>query len=122
MNDLRFCLILFVSFLSGCTSTQTTLYNWGGYDEGIYEYYYDPVEAANFPELMEAHILQLENNNQTPAPGLYAEVGTFKLKTGDINNAISFYKKEAETWPESKPLMDAIVQNLERQTDTEESK
>lgn len=113
--------MLLVGFLSGCTSTQTTLYDWGGYDEGIYEYYYDPIEAANFPQLVEAHIVQLESNNQTPAPGLYAEVGTFKLKTGDIDNAISFYKKEAATWPESKPLMDAIVQNLERQFSTKES-
>ena len=121
MKFLKLGVILITTILAGCASTQTTLYDWGGYDEGIYEYYYDPVEAANFPELVEAHIVQLESNSQTPAPGLYAEVGTFKLKTGDIENAITYYKKEASTWPESKALMDAIVQNLERQTDTEEN-
>ncbi|GAL14527.1 hypothetical protein JCM19233_5539 [Vibrio astriarenae] len=72
--------------------------------------------AKEFPVALEQHLQQIESNDQRPAPGLYAEVGTFKLKTGDINSAISFYEKEANAWPESAPLMNAIVQNLKRQT------
>ncbi|TOF05218.1 DUF4810 domain-containing protein, partial [Vibrio parahaemolyticus] len=32
----------------------------------------------------------------------------------NTSKAIAFYKKEAETWPESAPLMSALIQNLER--------
>ncbi|NOJ19699.1 DUF4810 domain-containing protein [Vibrio jasicida] len=101
-------------FLVGCQTTNT-LYDWGGYDEGLYEYYHDPVEAKEFPVALESHLAELEENGQKPAPGLYAEVGTFNLKSGDTTKAIAFYKKEAEVWPESAPLMNALIQNLERQ-------
>ncbi len=101
--------------LFGCQTT-STLYDWGEYDKNLYEYYHDPIEAKNFPEDLEAHLKQIEQNEQKPAPGLYAEVGTFKLKTGDISLAITYYEKEANAWPESAALMDAIVQNLKRQS------
>ncbi|MDO6498929.1 DUF4810 domain-containing protein [Photobacterium sanguinicancri] len=101
--------------LFGCQTTQT-LYDWGEYDSGLYEYYHDPVAAEAFPTILEAHLIQVEESGQKPAPGLYAEVGTFNLKAGNLAKAISYYKKESDTWPESKPLMDAMVQNLERQS------
>ncbi|WP_432454959.1 MULTISPECIES: DUF4810 domain-containing protein [unclassified Agarivorans] len=103
-----------MAFLSGCQTTKT-MYDWGGYDESLYEYYHDPVAAEEFPLALEEHLLQVEQNGQKAAPGLYAEVGTFNLKSGDVPKAINYYTKESETWPESKPLMDAIIQNLEKQ-------
>jgi hypothetical protein len=111
---LFFCgLLAFTLF--GCQTT-STLYDWGGYDESLYEYYHDPIEAKEFPAALEAHLEQIELSEQKPAPGLFAEVGTFKLKTGDIASAINYYEKEAKAWPESAALMDAIVQNLRRQS------
>ncbi|MCG7489088.1 DUF4810 domain-containing protein [Vibrio sp. Of14-4] len=111
---LGLCLALLLG-LTGCKST--ALYDWGEYDENLYEYYHDPIAAKEFPAVLEKHLEQLESKNLRPAPGLYAEVGTFKLKSGDTKEAIAFYKKEASTWPESAPLMDALVKNLERQSD-----
>ncbi len=109
-------LSLCVTVVLGLTACQsTTLYDWGGYDENLYEYYHDPVAAKEFPITLEEHLKQLESNNQRPAPGLYAEVGTFKLKSGDTLGAIAFYQKEANTWPESSTLMNAIVKNLQLQ-------
>ncbi|GHB04628.1 DUF4810 domain-containing protein [Shewanella indica] len=114
MNRIKLGLCVLVMLgLAGCKST--TLYNWGVYDEGLYEYYHDPVAAKEFPIALEGHLKQIEDNKQRPAPGLYAEVGTFKLKSGDITGAISFYEKEANTWPESAALMKTLVQNLQRQ-------
>ncbi len=109
--------LVFGAFTLTLISCQTnnTLYDWGGYDESLYEYYHDPVEAQEFPLALEAHLVQLEQNEQKPAPGLYAEVGTFKLKEGDISSAISYYEKEAEAWPESAALMNAIIKNLKKQ-------
>ncbi|MFB1072248.1 DUF4810 domain-containing protein [Vibrio diabolicus] len=111
---LLFCSGLALSLL-GCQTTNT-LYDWGGYDESLYEYYHDPIEAKEFPVALETHLAQLEQNEQKPAPGLYAEVGTFKLKTGDIPSAINYYEKEATAWPESAVLMNAIVENLRKQS------
>lgn len=107
--------VALVTFLVGCTTTNT-LYDWGDYGEDLYEYYHDPVKAKEFPAKLEAHLAQVEQSGQKPAPGLYAEVGTFNLKIGDIPKAISFYKKEAKAWPEGAALMNVMIQNLKKQT------
>lgn len=119
MRNCKLLLVALSTIILTACQTSHTLYDWGGYDEGIYEYYHDPVGAAEFPTLLEAHIEQLEENNQTPGPGLYAEIGTFSLKLGDLPKAIEYYQKEANAWPESKPFMDALVQNLQRQLNQE---
>lgn len=110
---LFFCASLAISLL-GCKTN--TLYDWGSYDKNLYEYYHDPVEAKEFPVTLESHIEDLEKEEKKPAPGLYAEVGTFKLKSGDIPSAINYYEKEAKTWPESAALINALVQNLKKQS------
>ncbi len=106
--------------LSGCQTTKNSLYSWGGYQSDLYEYYYDPVGAAEFPAILEAHLKEIEKSDKKPAPGLYAEVGTFALQTGDIPKAIEFYNKESNAWSESKFLMQALVDNLKLQLPKED--
>ena len=45
------------------------------------------------------------------APGLYAELGTLYLQGGDNARAIVFYTKERDAWPESRTLMDGLIQH-----------
>lgn len=105
--------LLFVSvvlvLLNGCTQP---LYNWGGYNSYLYSYYENPQAAESFREALETHITYLESAGKTPAPGLYAELGTLYLEKGDTGQAISFYEKERQAWPESKPLMTSLISNL----------
>ena len=56
----------------------------------------------------------MEGSGQKVAPGLYAELGTLYLQLGSAEKAIAMYKKERDAWPESKGLMTAMIQNLER--------
>jgi len=63
---------------------------------------------------LEAHIGAMEKSNQKVAPGLYAELGTLYLQTGSSDLAISYYTKERSAWPESRTLMTALIQNIER--------
>ncbi|MGF1725388.1 DUF4810 domain-containing protein [Photobacterium nomapromontoriensis] len=101
-----------VLLLSGCQSN--TLYNWNNYDEGMYNYYHDPVASKEFPVTIIEHVKEVELQGQKPAPGLCAEAGTFLLNSGNISQAIELYKKEATYWPESKPLMDTLINNLSK--------
>lgn len=102
-------LIIVVLFLSGCA---TPLYNWGGYDDHLYDYYKDPTTADIFLDKMERHLEYIESRQEKPAPGLYAEVGTLYLQKGDQLQAIAFYQKEHDTWPESRHFMEALINNL----------
>lgn len=110
MSKLLFA-VAAVLLLSGCAHRQ---YEWNNYDASLYRYYKEPNSAEAFRLSMETHLKDLEAKNLRPAPGLYAEVGTLYLERGDRLTAATYYRKERDTWPESRHLMDALLINLER--------
>ena len=99
--------------LSGCASSRGA-YDWGEYDELLYQSYKDPSKIEALRIGLEEHLVALESSNGLVAPGLYADLGTLYLEAGDTEGAILFYEKERAAWPESKYLMDALITNLER--------
>ncbi|OYY93695.1 MAG: DUF4810 domain-containing protein [Hydrogenophilales bacterium 28-61-23] len=98
--------------LTGCA--QTGLYKWGGYEQKLYATYKDPSQVEKLRLTLEAHIAEMEGSGQKVAPGLYAELGTIYLQAGASDKAIAMYAKERNAWPESRGLMTAMIQNLER--------
>ncbi|MBS1190405.1 MAG: hypothetical protein H6R10_2197 [Rhodocyclaceae bacterium] len=98
--------------LGGCVPP--TLYQWGGYEQGLYSGYKDPAKMEALRLNLEAHVAAMEKSGQKVAPGLYAELGTLYLQAGSSDKAIALYSRERDTWPESKGLMTAMIQNLER--------
>lgn len=104
----------FAAFLlvSGC-ATQAG-YNWNRYDQQLYDYYKSPNKSEDFLLSMEEHFKTIEATGGKPAPGLYAEVGTFYFKKGDSRAAALYYTKEMTAWPESKPFMSVLIQSLEK--------
>ena len=109
-----FAWLLAASLLSGCVAT-TRQYQWGEYEGLLYAAYKDPARIEELTIGLKELIAQLEQNNQKVAPGLYAELGTLYLQAGSRDNALSMYRKEHDAWAESRGLMGALIQNLERQ-------
>ena len=98
--------------LAGCASNQG-LYEWGQYQETLFVVYQEPAlkeEALkNYVEFVETG-----GTPQHPiAPGLFAEAGTFMMIQGDVDSALKFYKLEYEAWPESRPMLSMLIENLE---------
>jgi hypothetical protein len=106
-------LLLASVVVAGCATTGDT-YDWGKYDEMLYQSYKDVSKTDNLRVGIETHIAALEKSNRRVAPGLYAELGTLYLEAGDPERAISLYAMEREAWPESKGLMDVMIASLER--------
>jgi hypothetical protein len=98
--------------LSGCATAP--IYEWGGYDDLMYQQYKEPATTPDVRTGLEAHVLALETNRQRVPPGLYAEVGTLYLQAGNTDQALQMYRRERAYWPESKTLMDAMIGNIER--------
>ena len=96
--------------MAGCQTTQG-LYHWGDYESGLYGYYKDPAELAALSEQLLAAI---EDANGRVAPGMYAEYGTLMLHQGKKDEAVIYYAKERDLWPESRHLMDTMINNLTR--------
>lgn len=113
MKLLQIAILVLSMTLVGCASSRGA-YDWGDYDELLYKSYKDPTKIEDLRVGLETHLVALEGSNGFVAPGLYAELGTLYLESGDSEKAILFYEKERAAWPESKYLMDALIANLER--------
>lgn len=91
--------------LTGCQTSQG-LYHWGDYESGLYEYYKNPSEQ----EALTKQLLTLiEKESVRIPPGIYAEYGTLLLQQGKKQEAIMFFEKEKELWPESQHLMNSMI-------------
>lgn len=98
--------------LTGCA--KPALYQWGGYEQKLYASYKEPAQSEALRISLEKHISDMEGSKQKVAPGLYAELGTLHLQSGESEKAVSQYTKELNAWPESKSLMSALIQNIQR--------
>lgn len=107
-----FVTALLALLATGCAAPG--MYQWGGYEQGLYDAYKDPTQIENLRVKLETHIAAMESASQKVAPGLYAELGTIYLQSGATDKAIVQYRKERDAWPESRGLMTAMIQNLER--------
>lgn len=96
------------------------MYNWGDYEQGLYKTYKDPNEAAALKTSLQDHVIQAETTGQKVPPGIYAELGTLYLETGDPDKAKVYYSKERDAWPESATLMTALISNINRPTNTKQ--
>ena len=102
----------FLATLTGCAAP--TMYQWGDYEKDLYGAYKDPTKMNALRIDLESQTALMEGSRQKVAPGLYAELGTLYLQLGSPEKAINMYKKERDTWPESKGLMTSMIQNIER--------
>jgi len=105
-------IVIFAAALSGCASQ--SLYQWGGYEGMLYQGYKDATKMEAMRVGLESHIAELEQSGRKVAPGLHAELGTLYLQAGDGDKALVSYRRERDTWPESRGLMEAMIKNIER--------
>ena len=105
-----YAVILTVLLTTGCAGGP--LYEWGGYEETLFVVYHEP--AYKEQALVDYIEFVNETDRRRPlAPGLYAEAATFLLEQGDIEGAIKYYKLEYQHWPESQPMLEQLIANLE---------
>lgn len=98
-----------------CACESPGLYSWGNYESDLYRYYHQADKRKVVVADHLAFIARLEHNGVKPAPGLYAEAGTFLLLQGEPELAIEYYQKEHDAWPESQQLMSKLITNLREQ-------
>ena len=111
---MRYPSIAFAALLMGGCVTTTPIYQWGTYESNLYAGYKDQTKMEELKVGLENHIAAMDKTGQKIAPGLYAELGTLYLQSGDSVKARGMYSRERDAWPESKGFMDAMIKNLER--------
>ncbi len=108
-------LLLLPGLLCGCTSP--SLYEWGDYDQWLYENYKHPKNDEELYVDLTALITKYESRGKPSkkpmAPGLYAEYGFLLMRRGENAQAIKYYNKEKALWPESAAFMDSMIQTAQ---------
>ncbi|MBT5767636.1 MAG: DUF4810 domain-containing protein [Kordiimonadaceae bacterium] len=90
-----------------------TMYNWGGYSNSLLGYYknQDDAQLEKFSNTLLEGIQKAEIDDTVP-PGMYAEYGYTRLELNDANTASVYFEKEWEKWPESRFLMEKVMERL----------
>ena len=103
---LRLLLFMMIAVIAaGCTQTR---YAWNGYDDKLYSYYKNPVEADRFMEALQEIMQEGEASGRVP-PGIYAEYGYQLYERGRYPEAVIWFTKERTAWPDSRILMDRMI-------------
>lgn len=100
-------LFLVMTFeILGCAAP--TKYYWGNYENCLYSYYKNPSEVEEIVEALSKIIKNGEQDGRVP-PGIYADYGYLLFVTGKTGEAIVYFEKEKNAWPESSMLMDKMI-------------
>jgi len=106
--------LLLVSLCAFGCSSSSSLYEWGDYDQWLYENYKSPESDAKLYEDLTVLITEYESDGDPDAkplaPGVYAEYGFLLMRRGENARAIRYYEKEKAQWPESALFMDRMIQ------------
>jgi hypothetical protein len=102
-----------IVFLTGCVTRHPSRYTWGDYDGSLYTYYKNPANSAAYMEALSKILTAADASKKTIAPGLYAEYGYMLLQQKKTDEAIVYFNKEKQTWPESGYFMDGMIKNAQ---------
>ena len=96
--------------LNGCAQKQ--LYYFGDYSNTLYmnEKFHDEESLLEHKQELEQIISESENRKMSVPPGIYAELGFLNLKSNNTKEAIMLFQTEAKIYPESRFLMDRLIQ------------
>jgi hypothetical protein len=91
-----------------------TMYHWNGYDERLYAHYRNPQDRETWVEGLKTTILEAEQQGKKVPPGVYADYGYALYEEGRFPEAVAYFGKERDLWPESRVLMEKMIRNAER--------
>jgi len=86
-------------------------FEWGNYEQALYHYSKSADARPEYQQALETAIARGRASNRL-APGLQAELGYLKLRTGDTAGAVTLFQAEAESFPESRPFMTHVITRL----------
>ena len=107
--------------VSGCAGNR--MYAWGNYDETLYAHYKNPQDQGKNLENLKVLLTEAETTGGGKVPpGLYAEYGMALYEAGQTDEAVKYYVKEKEKWPESAVIMDKMIRNARQQKEIQKNR
>ena len=110
------CVLFLLLSLVGCGAHSR--YTWSSYDTKMYKHYKNPAEREAFVQSLKEILDNAEPEGKVP-PGIYAEYGFVMYEQGNIQQAVLYYQKEANKWPESRAFMNKLIAIANNRTKTQ---
>lgn len=102
------------TLLAGCQAPQH--YHWGSYEDLVYVSFAEPgkLSPAEQIKVMEADQQDADKHGKLLPPGFHAHLGYLYSKVGNKEAARVNFEAEKRLFPESKVLVDRLLNNLAR--------
>ena len=96
---------------AGCAPQK--MYYFGNYSKTLYSFEKNQNDESllKHKQELETIITESETRNLPVPPGIYAELGYINLKSNNSKEAIKLFQAESQLYPESKHLMDRLIQS-----------
>lgn len=104
---------LAVLLFTGCATQQKPMYYWGNYSHTLYQLkkHQNDESLSKHIECLDEIIKNSEENSTRVPPGVYAEYGYYMLNMGKKAEAVSYFRLEEQTYPESAVLMERLIKS-----------
>lgn len=103
---MRILLLLILCHTSFACETMSSG-SWGKYELAYFNYLKDNKSPESRLEFR--RVLSKVADKRRPPPGLCAEYGFLLYQEGDTQQAIKYFAKEKQLWPQSSALMNKII-------------
>lgn len=97
--------------MQGCATNKPTLYEWGSYEELIYQNYSNPGKSSPEEQIvkLEAEYQVAKSKNRALPPGFHAQLGILYFQLGKLDQAKQSFMTEEALFPESKQFMNRLI-------------
>lgn len=109
-------LIVVSLLLTACANQNNRLYQWGSYENMVYESYHEPGKQSSESQIitMEKDLEKARAANKTLPPGHYAHLGYLYFQTGQLDKALTALQTEKTIFPESAIYMDRLISQIKK--------
>ncbi len=115
----KLLIVIPLLLLTGCA---TQKYAWNGYDDSLFAYYKHPENKQKYIEKLREIITKAEQSNIKVPPGIYAEYGYMFYEGNNYSQAIVYFTKEHDLWPESAVFMEKMIRDSKAMIDKAQPK
>lgn len=109
-------LLIIVSTLliSGCATKKSPIYQWGVYEQLVYEMYAKPGKAEPGTQVakLSEDVERAQVEDKRVPPGVHAHLGWMYYIQGNAGAAYNEFVIERELFPESAVFIDGILKRL----------
>lgn len=111
-------LIALTCLFTGCAARKQPMYYFGDSSSALYAHKKEPTDETfmQMKQSLEDVIEHSELKGINIAPGTFANIGYLNLLENKPDQAIAFFNREKQLYPEATMFMDRMIQKVEAQT------